>query len=225
LFLNRGVFPFADGTQSSGLARFTRPFVGWGTHFLDYDNDGLLDLMIVNGHVIEGVEASQSFVKYREQPLLLRNSGNSVFQDVSSKAGPAFTRGYLARGLAIGDWDNNGAPDAIFTCIGEMPVLLRNNLENGNSWIGVGLTGTKSNRDAIGAKVEISISNKRLVRWVAGGTSYLSSHDKRLLFGLGSLPASTNKVDVEVHWPSGTTQIARSLAVNRHHQIVEEVRS
>lgn len=223
LFLNRG-FPFSDGTQSSHLARFTRPFVGWGTHFLDYDNDGLLDLMIVNGHVIEGVEASQSLVKYKEQPLLLHNSGNAVFEDVSSAAGPAFSRGYLARGLAIGDWDNNGAPDAVFTCLGEKPVLLRNNLANGNSWIGVHLTGTKSNRDAIGAKVQISLPKGKLVRWVTSGTSYLSSHDKRVLFGLGSRPANI-KVDVEIRWPSGVTQVVRSLAANRYHQIVEEVTS
>ena len=222
LFLNRGAFPFADGTRSSHLARLTRPFVGWGTHFVDYDNDGLLDLIIVNGHVIEGVEGSQAFVKYREQPLLLHNSGNAVFEDISSMAGPAFSRGYLARGLAIGDWNNDGAPDAIFTCIGGSPVLLRNNVENRNSWIGVHLTGTKSNRDAIGAKVQISISKRKLVRWVTSGTSYLSSHDKRVLFGLGDLAADI-KVDVEIRWPSGITQVARSLTTNRYHQIVEEV--
>ena len=224
LFLNRGAFPFEDSTQASRLARVTRPYVGWGAHFLDYDNDGHLDLMIVNGHVIEGIEASQSQVKYKEQPLLLHNSGNAVFEDVSWEAGPAFSRGYLARGLAIGDWDNNGAPDAIFTCIGDHPVLLRNNAEEGNSWIGVRLVGAKSNRDAIGAKVTLRLSNRKLVRWVTGGSSYLSSHDKRLLFGLGGLPASSN-VDIEIRWPSGMEQVVRSLPVNRYHQIVEKAKT
>jgi enediyne biosynthesis protein E4 len=219
LFLNRGVFPFEDGTRASRLAGFTRPDVGWGVHFLDYDNDGLLDLLIVNGHVIEGIEALQPQVKYKEQPLLLHNSGHAVFEDVSSRAGTAFLRGYLARGLAIGDWDNNGAPDAIFTCIGDHPVLLRNNTE-GNSWIGVHLTGTKSNRDAIGAKVTLRLPGRQLVRWITGGSSYLSSHDKRLLFGLGGLPASS-KIDIEIRWPSGVEQATRSLAVNRYHQITE----
>jgi hypothetical protein len=198
--------------------------VGWGVHFLDYDNDGLLDLMIVNGHIIEGIEASMPQVQYKEQPLLLHNTGNAVFEDVSSTAGPAFSRGYLARGLAIGDWDNNGSPDAIFTCIGDHPVLLRNNAEEGNSWIGIRLTGTKSNRDAIGARVTIRLSNRKLVRWVTGGSSYLSSHDKRLLFGLGDLPANGN-VDVEIHWPSGMNQVARSLVLNRYHQIREETKA
>lgn len=224
LFRNRGAFPFENGTQSSHLAGFTRSFVGWGVHFLDYDNDGVLDLMIVNGHVIEGIESSQSLVKYREQPLLLHNSGNAVFDDVSAAAGPAFSRGYLARGLAIADWDNNGASDAIFTCIGESPVLLRNNIDNGNSWIGVHLVGTKGNRDAIGARVEIRLANRRLARWITGGTSYLSSHDKRLLFGLGALTAGS-KVDLEIRWPNGNTQIARSLPINRYHQIAEEIKS
>src|SRR5262249_33101827 len=149
-FLNRGSFPFEDLTRSSRLAGFTRADVGWGTHFLDYDNDGLLDLMIVNGHVNEVIEALQPQVKYREPPLLLHNLGNGLFEDVSFKAGSVFSKGYLARGLAIGDWDNDGAPDAIFTCIADQPVLLRNQVGQRNSWIGVRLVGVKSNRDAIG---------------------------------------------------------------------------
>jgi hypothetical protein len=223
LFLSSGAFPLQDRTRASHLAQITRPYVGWGVHFLDYDNDGLLDLMIVNGHVIEGIETSQVQVKYKEQPLLLHNVGNAVFEDVSSAAGPAFAKGYLARGLAIGDWDNNGAPDAIFTCVGDRPILLRNNAEGGNSWIGIRLVGEKgkSNLDAIGAKVNLHLPDRKIVRWVTGGSSYLSSHDKRLLFGLGKLSGS-GSVDVEVSWPSGTTQVARSLAVNRYHQLLEK---
>src|SRR5262249_30201606 len=159
---------------------------GWGAHFLDYDNDGLLDLMIVNGHVIEVIEKLRSGVMYKEKPLLLRNTGDAVFEDVSSKAGSAFSQPYLARGLAIGDWDNDGVPDAIFTCIGDSPVLLRNNVGQKNSWVGIRLTGSKSNRDAIGAKLTLNNAGKKMVRWVTGGSSYLSSHDKRVIFGLGS---------------------------------------
>jgi len=95
--------------------------VGWGVHFVDFDNDGLLDLMIVNGHVIEVIGSLQPQVKYREQPLLLHNSGNAIFEDVSSRQGPHFHKGYLARGLAIGDWDNDGAPECIFTCMATVP--------------------------------------------------------------------------------------------------------
>jgi hypothetical protein len=196
--------------------------VGWGTHFLDYDNDGLLDLMIVNGHVIEMIEQLRAEVKYKEQPLLLHNSGNAVFENVSAQAGPAFSQAYLARGLAIGDWDNDGAPDAIFTCIGDRPVLLQNNVGRKNSWIGIRLVGVKSNRDAIGAKVTLRVADRKLVRWVTGGASYLSSHDKRVLFGLGNFSAS-HRTEIEILWPSGRTQTATALEINRYHQITEEV--
>lgn len=220
LFLNRGSFPFAVGTQASHLARISRPYVGWGIHFLDFDNDGALDLMVVNGHVMEIIASLQPKVSYREQPLLLRNTGDAVFEDVSGSAGPAFSRQYLARGLAIGDWNNDGAQDAIFTCIGDRPVLLRNNALAANSWLGIGLTGRQSPRDAIGAKATIVSGNRKLVRWLTGGSSYLSSHDKRLIFGLGKQSAGS-KVDVQIDWPSGGHQIARSLTLNSYHQITE----
>jgi hypothetical protein len=221
LFLNRAEFPFEDWTRASGLAATTRSEVGWGAHFLDYDNDGLLDLMVVNGHVIEVIERLRSGVKYKEKPLLLRNTGNAVFEDVSSKAGPAFSQDYLARGLAIGDWDNDGAPDAIFTCIGDRPVLLRNNAEQNNSWIGIRLVGSKSNRDAIGAKLTLNNAGKKTVRWITGGSSYLSSHDKRVVFGLGRL-AANRTVDIEILWPNGGRQSVAGLKINRYNQITEQ---
>jgi hypothetical protein len=194
--------------------------VGWGTHFIDYDNDGRLDLMIVNGHINEVVETAQPTVRYKEPPLLLRNAGKAMFDDVTALAGPAFSQGYLARGLAIGDWDNNGAMDAIFTRIAERPVLLRNNVGIQNSWIGVHLAGVKSNRDAMGAKLTLHDADRKLVRWVTGGSSYLSSHDKRVVFGLGSLPADRT-VDIEIVWPDGSTQTAKGLQINHYHRIVE----
>src|SRR5262249_48225480 len=151
----------------------------------------------------------------------LRNRGDAVFEDVSSKAGAAFQQGYLARGLAMGDWDNDGAPDAIFTCIGDRPVLLRNNVGQKNSWVGVRLTGTKSNRDAMGAKLTLHIAGKKLVRWIVGGSSYLSAHDKRVVFGLGSWPANRT-VDIEIFWPNGGKQSVADLKINRYHQITEQ---
>jgi hypothetical protein len=220
LFVNRGSFPFEDATRASRLAAITRPYVGWGAHFLDYDNDGRLDLLIVNGHINEIIEIAQPTLSYREPPVLLRNTGNAVFEDVSASAGPAFSRHYLARGLAIGDWDNDGAVDAIFTCIGDAPILLRNNIGQGNAWLGVRLVGVKSNRDAIGAKLTLHTPDRKLVRWITGGSSYLSSHDHRVLFGLGSFPADRT-VDVEILWPNGNTQVVRALALNRYHKIVE----
>ena len=220
LFLNRNAFPFEDASRTSGLASATRASVGWGTHLLDYDNDGNLDLMTVTGHVIEVIESLQPLVTFQERPLLLRNTGNGVFEDVSSKAGPAFSKKYLARGLAIGDWDNDGAPDAIFTRVGDLPVLLRNNAAAGSSWIGIQLVGSKSNRDAIGSKVTLHSSDRKLVRWVTGGSSYLSSHDRRLLFGLGSNPSKA-KVAAEIQWPSGRHQLVEGLGTNQYHRIRE----
>ena len=221
LFINPGKFPFEDRTRAAQLAAPARFNVGWGVHFLDFDNDGFLDLMLVNGHVIEVIESFQPQVKYREHPLLMRNTRNGAFEDVTAKAGPAFAKGYLARGLAIGDWNNDGAPDAVFTCIGEPPVLLRNNVGGKNSWIGVRLTGAKSNRDAIGAEITLMAGNRKLVRWIAGGSSYLSCHDKRVLFGLGDLP-ETERVDIKINWPSGGRQLASALKINRYHEILEQ---
>ncbi len=222
LLLGRNTFPFEDHTRSSHLAEITRPYVGWGIHTLDYDNDGLLDLMIVNGHVIEGIEASLGQVTYKERPLLLHNNGNAVFEDLTASAGPAFSKSYLARGLAIADWNNDGWPDAIFTSTGDQPVLLRNDNARGHAWIGVQLIGAKgkSNRDAIGSKVTLHRADRRMVRWITGGSSYLSSHDKRLLFGLGDMPAGST-VDVEILWPSGAIQAVHALPVNHYHHIEE----
>ena len=221
LFLSSAGLLFEDGARAAKIADATRFDVGWGVHFLDFDNDGHLDLMLVTGHVNEVVESLQPQVKYKERPLLLHNLGNGQFEDVTFSAGPAFSKGYLARGLAVGDWDNDGAPDAVFTCIGDSPVLLRNNVGEKNSWVGVRLIGTKSNRDAIGAKLTLSLADRKLVRWVTGGSSYLSSHDKRILFGLGGL-AANQTVNIEILWPNGARQNATALKINRYHQIVEQ---
>jgi hypothetical protein len=220
LFLNPGSFPFVDATRTSRLAGTTRWSVGWGAHFLDYDNDGLMDLLIVNGHINEVIEAAQSQVKYKEKPLLARNIGKGLFEDVSAKAGSAFDQAYLGRGLAIGDWNNDGSADAVFTCIGESPVLLQNNVGQKNAWIGIQLIGTQSNRDAIGSKLTVIASGKKIVRWITGGSSYLSSHDKRVIFGLGDIPPGS-KLDLSIRWPNGNIQDVRSLAINRYHKINE----
>jgi len=135
-------------------------------------------------------------------------------------AGPVFRQKFRARGLAVGDLDNDGRADVVFTCLNDSPVLLRNTWEQTNAWIGLQLQGTRSNRDAIGAKVIVPLAQRKLVRWVMGGGSYLSSHDKRLIFGLGHT-AVPNEVSAEIHWPSGQVQTVSGLAINRYHKIVE----
>ncbi len=219
LFIGSSSFPYADRTISSRLAEYSKTYVGWGTKFIDYDNDGMLDLIIANGHINQAIEATREDVRYREPPLLLRNNGSAIFQNLREQAGPAFDTGYSARGLAVGDFDNDGDPDVVFTCLNGRPVLLRNNVGQDKAWIGFELRGTKSNRDAIGAKITVSAGTRQRVRWIVGGSSYLSSHDKRIVVGLG-VPAP-KRVDAEVRWPSGALQRLFRLAPNRYHRITE----
>jgi len=219
LFVHPGHFPFEERTVPSGLASITRSFVGWGAHFLDYDNDGNLDLMIVNGHINEVVERTRHDVSYREPPLLLHNDGHGNFSNMAALAGPVFQQRFRARGLAIGDWDNDGRPDAIFTCLNDSPVLLHNTAEGTGAWVGFELEGTRSNRDAIGSKVVVSNGERKIVRWITGGSSFMSSHDKRLIFGLGQ--NAPQQVQAEIHWPAGEVQTVSGLAAGRYHKIVE----
>jgi hypothetical protein len=220
LFLNSKDLFFEEWTRDSGLAAFTRPFVGWGTHFLDYDNDSDLDLIIVNGHINEIIEKTRKDVSYKELPLLLANDGKGVFQNMKDTAGLIFRTPHSARGLAVGDFDNDGGTDIVFVCLKDKPVLLCNNLGKDNAWLGLQLEGTRSNRDAIGTKLSLRLAESKLVRWVTGGSSYLSSHDKRVVFGLGNkeLPKSLN---VEIRWPNGETQTITGLTPNRYQKVVE----
>lgn len=205
--------------MQSGLASLTRSFVGWGTHFLDYDNDGNLDLVIANGHINEVIEHTRQDVSYREPLLLLHNDGHGNFENVARLAGPVFQEKFRGRGLAIGDLDNDGRAGIIFTRLNDAPVLLRNTTAGSGAWIGLQLEGTRSNRDAIGAKVVVSAGGRKLVRWITGGGSYLSSHDKRLIFGLGQDPPE--RISAEVHWPGGEVQTIPGLAVKQYHKIAE----
>jgi hypothetical protein len=210
---------YEDQTVGSGLARFTKRFVGWGIHYIDFDNDGNLDLLVVNGHINQAIEATRVDVKYKEPPLLLGNKGKGIFEDLRERAGENFRTSYGARGLAIGDWNNDGRIDAVFTCLNDLPVLLRNDTAQENSWIGFELQGTTSNRDAIGAKVTVEAEGRKWVRWITGGSSYLSSHDKRILVGLG--PNSGSAIRVEIRWPNGNVQKFSELKPGKYQKLVE----
>ncbi len=219
LFLNTREFPYREWTRESGLAALTRHFVGWGVQFIDYDNDGNLDLVLVNGHINEVIEKTRVDVSYKEPPLLLANDGKGLFRDVSEQAGPVFRNRFLGRGLAVGDYDNDGGVDVVFTRLNETPVLLHNNVGHLKSWIGIQLQGTRSNRDAIGAKLTLTCGAKKLVRWITGGASYLSSHDRRVIFGLDDDP--TGQMRLEIRWPNGNRQTVTGLRLNQYQKIVE----
>ena len=211
---------YEDRTVASRLAALTKSYVGWGVKFLDFDNDGNLDLMFMNGHINQTVEATRADVSYQQPPLLLRNLSNGTFQNMRDSAGPVFNSAYLGRGLAAGDFDNDGDLDVAFTCLNGTPVLLRNNVGQQNSWIGFELQGTTSNRDAIGARIIVTSGGRQLVRWITGGSSYLSAHDKRVIVGLG--PNSAGKpVGAEIVWPRGRIQRLSGLELGRYHKIIE----
>lgn len=216
LYLGGPKLPLREATVSSHLAALTRNYVGWGVRFLDYDNDGHQDLLLVNGHLHEMIAKANQSVSWREPPLLLRNDGSGVFQKVS--AGPAFDRGYLSRGLATADFDNDGAVDAAFVNLNEPPVLLHNIAARKNHWIGVQLRGNVSNRDGIGARVTYQREGGALTRWAAGGGSFLAGHDHRLVFGLAQ---DDGPGTVVIEWPSGQVQKIPGLAIDRYHTITE----
>jgi len=213
LYRNPGKLPFREATVPSRLAQFTRPYVGWGVRMLDYDSDGDLDLFIVNGHLHEMIAQSNRAVSYREPPLLLANDGKAHFTKVD--AGPAFLKHYLARGMATGDLDNDGAIDAAFVSLNDPPVILHNEIKP-TTWLGVKLQGTSSNRDAIGARLSLRTGTRTLTRWITGGASFLASHDRRILFA-----GVTNPSPLEIRWPSGRTQTIPALAPGRYHEITE----
>jgi enediyne biosynthesis protein E4 len=220
LFFSSSSLLYDDRTVTSHLAAYTKSYVGWGTHFIDYDNDGNLDLVIVNGHINQTIETVRKDVKYKEPPLLLRNVGNGTFQDMRDQAGGAFRSTYSARGLAVGDFNNDGSSDVIFTTLDGKPVLLRNNVGSANAWIGFELQGTRSNRDAIGARITVFVAKRKLIRWITGGSSYLSSQDKRVIVGLGR-EGAPGGLRAEIVWPSGALQRLSNLKPNQYYQVLE----
>ncbi len=220
LFAGTSSLTYKDITSASRLVAASKSYVGWGLKFLDFDNDGYLDLIAANGHINQAIESTRLDVKYKEPPLLLRNNGAGILENLKETAGPVFSTAYLGRGLAIGDFDNDGGPDVVFTVLNGPPVLLHNNVGNNNAWVGFELQGTASNRDAIGAKITVLSGDGRIVRWITGGSSYLSSHDKRVLVGLGARSSGAT-VSADIRWPNGFIQRLSGIEINRYHTIAE----
>ena len=210
---------FDDLTGPLGIGRVTRLMSGWGLKFFDYDNDGNIDLFVVNGHPDDKIEQHLSHVMYKEPLLLFHNTGR-VFENVSPSAGPAFAQNLAGRGLAIGDFDNDGAIDALVTANGGTPLLLRNTAAQGNHWLGIRLIGKKSNPDAIGARITWQAGDLKRTRLKVGGGSYLSSHDPREVLGIGP---RTSIDRLEIHWPlpSGRVETFTDLPIDRYITIVE----
>jgi enediyne biosynthesis protein E4 len=210
---------FEDEASSSGIAKATQLMSGWGLKFFDYDNDGNLDLFIANGHPDDLIDKLKPNVTYSEPLLLLHNTGKAL-EDVSRQSGPIFAKNLSARGLAIGDFDNDGGVDVLIGVNDGPPLLLKNNIGAQNNWLGIKLVGKKSNPDAIGARITYKSGDLKRSHMKVGGGSYLSSHDPRIVLGFGI----RRKMDwLEVKWPlpGGTVQRFTDLPVNRYVTIVE----
>jgi len=204
LYRNDGGGNFTDVSYQAGIAEATIPFLGWGTGFLDFDNDGWKDLFVANGHVYPGVDKSDWGTTFAERPLLFRNLHNGKFEVVPPVKGTGLALLLTARGAAFGDLFNDGKIDVVINQLHNTPVLLRNVSPDQNHWVGLRLLGgPKSPRDAVGASVYLTAGGTRQRGDVISGGSYASSSDFRVHFGLGS---STKIEDVEIHWPSGTVQ-------------------
>lgn len=214
---------FDDQSVSNGIGMAVRAMSGWGVKFLDYDNDGNMDLFIVSGHPDNKVTQRHSKIQYEENPLLWRNLGGdfrSTYQNVSEQSGPVFQQIFAARGLGIGDFNNDGGVDVLMCLNDGAPVLLRNNVGKLNHWLGVELKGKAANPDAVGAKVTWQAGDlKRHVYKIAGG-GYLSAHDPRLVLGIGR---RTEIDSIEIKWPAPSTRVDRftRLPIDRYITIVE----
>jgi enediyne biosynthesis protein E4 len=213
LYRNDGDLNFSDVSYKAGLADVTIPFLSWGTGFLDYDNDGWLDLFIANGHVYPQVDKQDWGTTWAERPQLFRNVDGSKFKEVPPATDSGLAAVVPARGAAFGDIFNDGHIDVVLNCIDSPPLLLRNVVKNGNHWLGLKLVGTgRSPKDAIGAKVFLSAGGVRQRADVFSGGSYSSSSDPRLHFGLGT--ARTIET-LEIDWPDGVKQKLGVAALNR----------
>ena len=217
LFQNNGDSTFTYSTYTSDIGRLTLLHSGWGVRFFDYDNDGWKDLLIAQGHDLDTIELNYPQLHYREPMLLLRNTGTK-FLDVSAESGSVFQQKWVGRGLVIGDLDNDGRLDAVVTTNDGPAYILRNETNPQNHWLMLKLVGHKSNRDAIGAEVKIVTAKGQQFETVTTASSYLSSSDKRVHFGLG--PEKVVET-VKIRWPSGIVQKLNNVVGDQILQVDE----
>ena len=244
LYRNNGDGTFTDVIYEARLGKESYLYVGFGTGFLDVDNDGWLDVFVANGHIIDNIAETHDVLTYAQPNQLFRNKGDGTFQEISETAGPYFHRAQVSRGSIFGDYDNDGDVDILVTQSNGPATLLRNENGNKQNWLRIKPVGTVSNRDGIGARVLLTIGEmardrpapyglqademerdepsfddlSQQIRDVNPGASYLSSHDARLHFGLGE---NTNVNRLEIRWPSGVVEVYENLPVNQEHVLTE----
>jgi hypothetical protein len=218
LWHNEGKGFFDEVSDQAGITRPTRDVLSFGGGFFDYDNDGWLDIFIANGHVYPEVERATPGTHYKQINSLFHNEGNGKFTEVSKLAGSGFETPHVGRGVAFADFDNDGFMDVVVANNGDSPLLLHNSGGNGNHFLNFRLSGTKSNRDAMGARIHVVAGTMSQSREIAGGGSYLSQSDLRANFGLAK---ATRAETVEIAWPSGQQQIFRNVEADRFYLIEE----
>ena len=216
LYQNEGG-SFKDATYEAGLGGMARPYLGWGTGFFDFDNDGWLDLFVANGHLYPQLEKHSSGLRYAQRNLLYHNRSGR-FVEVGEEAGPGWRIARVSRAAALGDFDNDGDVDLFLMNLNHTPTLLRNQGGNRNNWLGLELVGVESNRDAIGARVRIKAGAVEQVREVQRGYGFQAQHDPRLLFGLGQ---GQQVERVEIRWPSGRHQVVETPPLRRYLRVRE----
>jgi enediyne biosynthesis protein E4 len=217
LYTNTGSGAFTYSSYATGIAGATMFHSGWGVRFFDYDNDGWKDLFVAQGHVLDTIEVSSPSLRYKEGALLARNTGHG-FVDVSKDSGAVFDQRWAARGLAVGDIDNDGRLDVVITTIDGPAHVLHNATQTSNHWLALQLVGTRSNRDGIGAVIHVTTSQGSQYQTVGTSNSYCSSSDRRAHFGLGRDAAAKT---VEIRWPSGTVQKLTGVAGGSYVTIKE----
>lgn len=218
LFHNDGNSFYTMTTFETGLAEPSFSQLGFGTQFLDADNNGTLDLFVANGHVWDNVSKITPSLSYKQTSQLFYNTGTGGFKEISKLSGKFFTRPVVARGTAIGDYDNDGDADILVSCCGGSPILLRNDSKIVGNWLKIQLVGTKSNRDGIGSKVQVWTGEKTQVKEVTCGGSYASGSDRTLLFGLGN---NSTVQSIEVKWQGEYIQKLENLSANQVIRIEE----
>ena len=218
LYRNLGRGLFADATFPSGIATATLPFVGWGTAFLDYDNDTDLDLAVANGAVLDNIGYFRDGATYEQRNLLLENNGGGHFADAGPQSGAGFALKKVSRGLAVGDIDNDGDLDILISNNGQTPSLLRNDGSRQNNAVLVRLQGSRNNRDGIGARLKLFLGKTSLVREVRAGSGYMSQSDLRVHFGMGHELTADR---LEIEWPGGDVDILKDIPANEILTVVE----
>lgn len=217
LYHNDGNGVFTDRIYASGNA-FSKTLLGWGAVFADFENDGWLDIFQVNGHVYYEVTPGGQNTSFRELSILYHNMGNGKFSNISKQAGPALDIARPARGLAVGDLNNDGILDVVINNLNEPPTVLMGRLSAPRHWVALRLQGTRSNRSAIGARVKLTAFGKSQYREVQSSTGFLSQSELRLHFGLGT----TSRIDeIEIHWPAGEMQVLHDVGVDKTIDVTE----